>query len=120
MRIPYGDGELEVTVNIHTAVIYEQQFESDMVGDVIGKVELGESSDELRLDFTKTNWTATMRAIWAGASEADPTFPPFEVFERNHKDLNLMLCSSLLQDEIVTRFFSATRPRSEEAETEAM
>ena len=81
--IDYGDGEREFRCTAITCMIYEQEFVSDpndkitgdIIADTIGKVQLS-SSDVLHvtddgayvttvIDYTKVNWNAIFRALWA-------------------------------------------------------
>lgn len=82
-RIDYGDGERQLTCTGWTQVIYEQQFcndenkriTGDLIADVMGKVTA--SSDDVLtvnddgafvttvVDYTRLNWNAIRRALWA-------------------------------------------------------
>ena len=81
--IDYGVGEREFRCTAKTCMIYEQEFVNDkneritgdLIADTIGKVTLS-SSDILHvtddgtyittvIDYTKVNWNAIFRALWA-------------------------------------------------------
>lgn len=100
MVIDYGYGEREFCISAAAAMEYEQQFGRDIVQDLFGRVEvtaeqladaLGEGDGEvLTMDFTQTNWTACIRALWAGERAVDARTPGFDEWcrERPRPDLN--------------------------------
>lgn len=84
-----GSGkERELCISVHTLVVYEQQFKSGMIEDVIGKVRLSgdnvvdEDGTVVIADYTIDNWTAYARALWAmlkaGADLARAEGRPYE------------------------------------------
>lgn len=79
--IDYGTGEREMRCTAWTLVVYEQEFKSadevrgDLIADTMGKV-IATSDDVLTVnddgafvtvveDYTRVDWNATMRALWA-------------------------------------------------------
>ena len=81
--IDYGNGEREFRCTALTCMIYEHEFISDenpkitgdLIADTIGKVQVS-SNDILHvtdegnyittvIDYTRVNWQAVYRALWA-------------------------------------------------------
>lgn len=81
--IDYGKGDVDFRCTAWTCLIYEQEFHDDenekitgdLIADVIGKVIVS-SNDVLTvdedgafvttvIDYTRVNWNATLRALWA-------------------------------------------------------
>ena len=65
-------GEHEAYCTAWTLVIYEQQFNEDMIKDVFGRIdmskqryELDSNGDVLTVDYTNENWTKNIQALWA-------------------------------------------------------
>lgn len=82
-KVDYGLGEQEFLCNAWTMVVYEHAFcqsedtnaTGDLIRDVMGKV-IVKSSDIISVDedgafatvvedYTRVDWNATMRALWA-------------------------------------------------------
>lgn len=111
MVIDYGYGEREFCISAAAAMEYEQQFGADIVKDLFGKMEVsaeeigealaGEEPADgiLRLDFTQTNWTACLKALWAGERAVEPRTPGFAEWcrERPRPDMNAV-SGAVLQD----------------------
>lgn len=90
--IDYGEGPKPVEASILSLVTYEQEFGSDLIKDVFGKVELDDSAGDdatFVYDFGKTNWTALCRALWAFLRTADPSVPAFEEWARGVSGVNM-------------------------------
>lgn len=62
-----GSGkERELVMSAYTLMVYEQEFKTGMIEDVFGKVRLSDEDDsEVVLDFTRDNWFAYIKALWA-------------------------------------------------------
>ena len=109
MRIDYdGTGEKDIVLNLPAAVIYEHEFHSDMFQDVIGRVVIRHDDDEdgtLLMDYRDVNWTAIMKALWAGLKAADDSTPSFPVWSRHLKPMNLYALNVAVITELRENFF---------------
>ena len=142
MKVDYGAGEKELLFSGWTLVLYEQQFGGDLIQDLFGKVEVRKSDVETALrnvgvdeglqdapeapdedpvlftsDYTQTNWTAVLKALWAGLKTADDALPGFAQWSRGLGAIDL----GRLQKEIVPeamRMFFRSDPVQGEGEGE--
>lgn len=64
--------EREYEATTYTLVVYEQEFKSDLIKDVFGKIDLRNAQslvdDEgniVVVDYTSDNWIAELKAFWA-------------------------------------------------------
>ena len=62
----------EYEATTYTLVIYEQEFKSDLIKDVFGRIDIRKASqnyDEdgnmVAMDYTIDNWMAELKAFWA-------------------------------------------------------
>ena len=68
-----NDGtEHEYEATTYTLVIYEQEFKSDLIRDVFGRIDLrraalnyDDDGNPIAMDYTIDNWTHELRAFWA-------------------------------------------------------
>jgi hypothetical protein len=104
-------------VTFHTAWLYEAEFGSSIVSDLFGRRSLSadEGSEDLSIDFTKTDWNALNRALWAAVKTADKTVPGYEEWTRRTRGVNLWLVGMVLSAEVADCFF---RPSSAGEESE--
>lgn len=118
--IETGLGKVEVIASVETLAIYEQEFDGrDMIQDVFGKIEVSEEEDGIVLDFTRTNWTALARALWACERTADRTVPSFAEWSKGAEGLNLLTVNRDLGEVIRKGFFRASADAAAEQEIEA-
>lgn len=114
MLLDLGNGEVELEVNFWTLVVYEQQFGGDMIGDLFGKVEAEEDEDgTLSIDYTKYNWVAATKAMWAARFCADRGIPPYEDWCRSMTDVNMWPLIASLKSEVLARLFRTGAADSE-------
>ena len=64
--------EHEYEATTYTLMVYEQEFKSDMIKDVFGRVDLSGAAEALDgegnlkfVDYTIDNWNSYPRAFWA-------------------------------------------------------
>lgn len=109
MVIDYGSGEVEVLVTPWTLVIYEQEFQSDMVQDVLGKVVVrNEESEEGAItvfDYRDVNWTSYIKALWACMKAADDSLPCFKQWSKGIDGINILDVSQQLTPAIEEGLF---------------
>lgn len=65
-----GTGEVEAEATALTLVLYEQEFDSDLIKDVLGRHTRSEDDRDVVMDFTVDNWTKELQALWAMVSTA--------------------------------------------------
>lgn len=112
-----GTGEVEAVATAYTLVIYEQAFDgADIIADVFGKHKIDDSG-ELTLDFTKDNWNAEMKALWAmvrtayelradrGDAAPNERPPAYERWARSLGKVNVRDISVRVISELADGFF---------------
>lgn len=64
--------EREYEATTYTLVVYEQEFKSDLIKDVFGRIDLRNSQTVLDddgnlivVDYTNDNWIGYLKAFWA-------------------------------------------------------
>lgn len=64
--------EREYEATTYTLVVYEQEFKSDLIKDVFGRIDLRNSQTILDedgnlvvVDYTSDNWIGYLKAFWA-------------------------------------------------------
>lgn len=64
--------EREYEATTYTLVVYEQEFKSDLIKDVFGRIDLRNSQTVLDddgnlivVDYTTDNWIGYLKAFWA-------------------------------------------------------
>ena len=68
-----NDGtEHEYEATTYTLVVYEQEFKSDLIKDVYGRIDVQRAAQNfdddgnmIAMDYTIDNWNAELRAFWA-------------------------------------------------------
>lgn len=101
----------KASVTFYTAQLYESEFKSDMLKDFLGvQVFDAPKSDEssvLRIDFTKTNWLAAAKVLWAALKTADDRTPGYTQWMKNTSGANMWLVQEQLGLEVADCFFRA-------------
>lgn len=117
MRVDYGCGERECALGVHAMMLYEQEFGSDIIKDLFGRVVLRRQADdpdvEFAMDYRDTNWTAAVKALWAGLKSADESVPPFREWERSAGAIDMNAVVAALIPEAWRMFFRAGADDSE-------
>lgn len=121
--VEFQEGTYDAEVSFYTAVLYEQEFCKDMLQDFFGvqgtEGPIGVDGDAIvTIDFTKVNWGAATKALWAAMKTADPSIPSYQLWVKNTKGANMWLIREQLANEIGDCFFRAEAP-GEEAEEKA-
>ena len=64
--------EREYEATTYTLVLYEQEFKSDLIKDVFGRIDIrnaaknfDEDGNMIAIDYTMDNWMANIKAFWA-------------------------------------------------------
>ena len=111
-EVEIGGKKRKAAVTFYTAQVYEMEFGSDLIQDFLGVVgtdSLIETDGEsiAKIDFTKTNWTGAMKALWAALKTADDKLPGYTQWSRKVSGVNLWLAQDQLGYEISDCFFRA-------------
>ena len=120
-EIELNSGKRKAEVSFWTAQIYESEFGGDIIKDFFGMqgnddpVTLDENSEAvLAIDFTKINWAASMKVLWAALKTADDAMPSYQAWMRSTKGENLWAIRDQLAYEVFDCFFR-TAAAGEEA-----
>ena len=115
MKLNYGHGEKEIIVSAWTLYLYECEFKGgDMIADVFGRVEIGGEDDgALVIDYSKTNWTSVIKALWACLKAADASLPPFEEWAKTLGTIDLYEVVSTVVPEMQRNLFQSGASDSE-------
>lgn len=108
--VEFKEGTYDAEVTFYTALLYEQEFSKDMLQDFFGVQGIdgpiaADGDSIITIDFTKVNWEASMKALWAAMKTADPSTPSFSEWMKNAKGANLWLIREQLAGEISECFF---------------
>jgi hypothetical protein len=64
--------ESDYEATTYTLMVYEQEFKSDLIKDVFGRIDLSRASNNIdadgnviAMDYTIDNWNSYPRAFWA-------------------------------------------------------
>lgn len=122
MKIDYGYGEKEIIVSVLTLTLYEQEFQSDLIQDLFGRVSVEDTdaseNEIILLDFSRTNWTAVTRCLWACLKTADPSLPSFKSWASSLGKVNLFDLKEELIPVVMENLFCAGASFSENEEEE--
>ena len=123
MELTINGKKIEAIFSLETLVLYEEEFGRDLIQDVMGKATLDPKKEAeeqanaqngiITIDYTQTNWTGCIRALWAGMKIADPSIPRFKAWVANSHKIDVAYVSSAIVPEVIDKFF-----RQEEVEQE--
>lgn len=121
--VEFEEGTYDAEVTFYTAVLYEQEFCKDMLQDFFGVQgadgPIGVDGDSIvTIDFTKVNWAASTKVLWAALKTADPSIPSYTAWVKNAKGANLWLVREQLAEEIGDCFFRSEVAGEETEEKE--
>lgn len=109
--------QVKAEVTFYTAWLYEAEFGKDLISDFYGVQDLSPmvSNDEgeFRVDFTKVNWLAATRALWAAVKTAKATTPAYEEWMRKTQGIDTWLVRQRLDEAIAECFFRSEAAREE-------
>ena len=102
----------DAEVTFYTAWLYEAEFQKDMLKDYFGEQDfadpvLMDGERVVKIDFTKVNWTAITRVLWAACKTADESTPPYKAWMKKAKGANFWELNELLSAEVADCFFRA-------------
>ena len=104
--------KVKAEVSFYTAQIYEAEFRADIIKDLFGEQsfepQIETDGDSIvKIDFTKVNWLATAKVLWAAIKTADESTPSYTSWMKATKGLNMWLVSEQLSVEVADCFFRA-------------
>jgi hypothetical protein len=110
-EVKIGEEIRNAKVTFYTALIYENEFGKDMLKEFFGVQALSdpiaEDGDVLSVDFTRINWTAASKALWAAIKTADESVAPYGIWVKESSGANMWLVYEQLAAEIADCFFRA-------------
>lgn len=96
-------------ITFYTAWLYESEFHADLISDFYGvqdmtPVATGEG-DAFRVDFTRVNWGALMRVLWAALKTAKQSTPPYSAWVKNVRGIDSYTLRGQVDEAIADCFF---------------
>lgn len=122
-QVEFSEGTYDAEVTFYTALLYEQEFGKDMLQDFFGVQgmdgPIGVDGDAIvTIDFTKVNWAASSKVLWAALKTADSSIPGYQAWMKGAKGANMWLIRELLANEIGECFFRTDVAAEETEEKE--
>lgn len=118
-KVDIDGKQYEAEVTFYTARLYESEFMGDLIQDFFGKQEFtDESNPSLFIDFTKINWTATTKVLWAALKTADESTKGYIEWMKASKGMNTFIVRDQLATEIADCFFRAETAEEDTPEEE--
>ena len=107
-----GGKKVQAEVTFYTAWLYETEFQGDMLKDLFGEQDFDDpivvdGGRVVKVDFTKVNWTAVTRVLWAACKTADDKTPSYRAWMKDAKGANLWELNEVLSAEVADCFFRA-------------
>ena len=117
------DGKtVKAEVTFYTAWLYENEFRKDLISDFYGVQDLSPvvslDDDEFKVDFTKVNWLAATRALWAAVKTADESIPGYNAWMKKTQGVDTWTVRQRLDEAISECFFRSEAAREETSEAE--
>ncbi len=109
LNLKLGDIEREVPIGVSALMVYEQQFGSDMVQDLFGRVSVPAAGEgeAFFVDYRDTNWTALVKAAWACLKAENGNTPMFETWAGELGDVDLTTLAERMIPAAFEAFFRA-------------
>lgn len=110
-------------VTFETAILYEQQFGSEMLSDLLGKQTSGangvttiDDDGSMTIDFTIVPWNAVLKTLWAAIKTKDPKTPGFDKWVKGLRGMNAFEARGALTLEVDDCFFRLDPEEAQEGE----
>lgn len=115
------DGKMvKAEVTFYTAWLYEAEFGKDLISDFYGVQDLSPvvsaNDDEFKVDFTKVNWLAATRVLWAAIKTAKTNTPAYQEWMRKTQGIDTWTVRQKLDEAITECFFRTETAREEVSE----
>lgn len=111
-KVEIGGKEYDAEVSFYTAQLYEAEFRKDIIQDLFGEQDFtapvqADGDTVLKIDFTKVNWIATAKVLWAAIKTADEATPSYTAWMKQTSGVNMWLIQEQLAAEVADCFFRA-------------
>lgn len=112
--------KVKAEVSFYTAWLYENEFGKDLISDFYGVQDFTpivdvEGGDMVKVDFTKVNWLAATRALWAAMKTASDKTAPYREWMKKTSGVDTWELRRQL-DEAITECFFRSEPAEEETQ----
>ncbi len=112
------DGKpVKAEVTFYTAWLYESEFSKDLISDFYGVQDMSPvisvDGDEFKVDFTKVNWLAATRVLWAAVKTVKSSTPAYAEWMKKTRGVDTWDVRQKL-DEAITDCFFRTEAADEE------
>ena len=112
--------QVKAEVTFYTAWLYEAEFGKDLISDFYGVQDLtpivSADNDEFKVDFTKVNWLAATRVLWAAIKTAKASTPAYQEWMRKTQGVDTWTVRQKLDEAITECFFRAEAAGEEVSE----
>lgn len=109
-------------VTFYTSWLYENEFAKDLISDFYGVQDMSPimsmDGDEFKVDFTKVNWNAATRVLWAAVKTVKPNTPSYTEWMRKTRGVDTWDVRQKLDEAITECFFRTEAPAEEISESE--
>lgn len=107
-----GDKEYDAEVSFYTGQLYESEFGGDLIKDFFGVQDFDGAAklvdgSVVQIDFTKINWQAATKVLWAAVKTADEMAASYTEWLKETSGANMWLIREQLANEISECFFRA-------------
>lgn len=113
MVVTINGEELEVKLSAFSMVLYEQEFGTDLIGDLNGKVMANDEEEGVLFDFAKVPWMKILQGVWAMLKTAKPSTPHFEKWVKGVDEFNVFEMRNTLESAVSDNFFHTAAPAEE-------
>lgn len=94
----------EITPSVYTLVVYEQEFNSDMLKDLFSGIPEDENASASEV-MSQVGWLDCLKCLWAIERTADENTPSFKKWAKAKSELNLMELFAEMMEEITDAYF---------------
>lgn len=106
VKLPIGDKEHDAIFSVWTLTIYEQEFKSDMIKDVLGKITpTNDDVNYLTASWNTFGWNEISKAAWAAIKAADDTLPSYEQWAKEVDGVDLDAINDVVIPQMLEKFF---------------
>lgn len=113
MVVTINGEEMEAKLSAFSMVLYEQEFGSDLIADLNGKVRANDDEEGVLFDFAKVPWMKILQGTWAMLKTAKPSTPHFEKWVKGVEEFNIFDLRNTLEIAVSDNFFHTAAPAEE-------
>lgn len=114
MELTVNGRAVPAKMSVKTLMLYEQEFSSDMVADLQGKVRANDEEEGVLFDFTRVPWLKIIQGAWAMMKTADDSLPHFQRWAEDITEVNTFEFRTALSDAVSDAFFHIAATPDEE------